>query len=269
MSPSGIHVNKSVVLLILAITVGIIVFNNYKYFSTFLMKKNTDVEMTKISQAVLDKAKTLDVETHKIKVKIKDGQSVEIVYRDILPKLGGRDILFLHGQAFSSEDWEKTNTLAIFSALGYQPVAVDLPEGKSTKSEKVDVGDRGLFLEKLITALDLRTPVIVSPSMSGSYSLPFLFVDPANVSKRSAGFVPIAPVQTESYSPEKYKSLNIPTAIVYGENDKSIGPASTTNLKNLPDHELHMIKGAGHAAWKDKPEEFHLILYKFLLKKTK
>lgn len=74
MSPSGIHVNKSVVLLILAITVGIIVFNNYKYFSTFLMKKNSDVEMTKISQAVLDKAKTLDVETHKIKVKIKDGQ---------------------------------------------------------------------------------------------------------------------------------------------------------------------------------------------------
>lgn len=56
---------------------------------------------------------------------------------------------------------------------------------------------------------------------------------------------------------------------MYGENDKSIGPASKTNLKNLPDHELHMIKGAGHAAWKDKPEEFHLILYKFLLKKTK
>lgn len=81
--------------------------------------------------------------------------------------------------------------------------------GKSTKSEKVDVGDRGLFLEKLITALDLRTPVIVSPSMSGSYSLPFLFVDPVNVSKRSAGFVPIASVQTESYSQEKYKSLNV------------------------------------------------------------
>lgn len=87
--------------------------------------------------------------------------------------------------------------------------------GKSTKSEKVDVGDRGLFLEKLITALDLRTPVIVSPSMSGSYSLPFLFVDPANVSKRSAGFVPIAPVQTESYSQEKYKSLNVSILVLF------------------------------------------------------
>uniref|UniRef100_A0A8W8L3T8 Abhydrolase domain-containing protein 14A n=1 Tax=Magallana gigas TaxID=29159 RepID=A0A8W8L3T8_MAGGI len=198
--------------------------------------------MTEISQAVLDKAKTLDVKTHRVEVEVKDGQSVEIVYRDVLPKLGGRDILFLHGQSFSSEDWEKTNTLAIFFALGYQPVAVDLPEGKNSKSQKVDVGDRGLFLEKLITALDLRTPVIVSPSMSGSYSLPFLFMDPAN----------------------------IPTAIVYGENDRSVGPVSTTNLKNLPDHdELHMIKGAGHAAWKNKPEEFHLILYKFLLKETK
>lgn len=56
---------------------------------------------------------------------------------------------------------------------------------------------------------------------------------------------------------------------MFGENDKSIGPVSTTDLKNLPDHELHIIKGAWHAAWKDKSEEFHLILYKFLLKETK
>lgn len=74
MSPSGIHVNKTVVLVILAITVGIIVFNNYKYFNTFLTKKNTEVEMIEISRAVLDKAKTLEVKTHKIKVKIKDEQ---------------------------------------------------------------------------------------------------------------------------------------------------------------------------------------------------
>lgn len=60
--------------------------------------------------------------------------------------------------------------------------------------------------------------------------------------------------------------FQIPTAIVYGENDNSIGPESTKNLKNLPNHELHMIKGAGHAAWKNKPEEFHLILYEFLQK---
>lgn len=74
MSFFGIYVNKLVVLFILVITVGIIVFNNYKYFSIFLMKKNIDVEMIKIFQVVLDKVKILDVETYKIKVKIKDGQ---------------------------------------------------------------------------------------------------------------------------------------------------------------------------------------------------
>lgn len=42
---------------------------------------------------------------------------VEIVYWDVLPKLGGTDILFLHGQSFSSEDWENIKTLAIFSRV--------------------------------------------------------------------------------------------------------------------------------------------------------
>lgn len=74
MSFFGIYVNKLVVLFILVIMVGIIVFNNYKYFSIFLMKKNIDVEMIKIFQVVLDKVKILDVEMYKIKVKIKDGQ---------------------------------------------------------------------------------------------------------------------------------------------------------------------------------------------------
>lgn len=63
----------------------------------------------------------------------------------------------------------------------------------------------------------------------------------------------------------KTRLFQIPSAIVYGENDQTIGPVSTKNLKNLPNSKLNMIKGAGHAAWIDKPEEFHLILYKFLL----
>lgn len=61
--------------------------------------------------------------------------------------------------------------------------------GKSMKSEKVDVGDRGFFLEKLIIVLDLRIFVIVSLFMSGSYLLFFFFMDFVNVSKRFAGFI--------------------------------------------------------------------------------
>ena len=58
-------------------------------------------------------------------------QSVDIVVRETTSSPAKGDILFLHGQAFSSEDWENTNTLALFTALGYNPVAVDLPDGKN------------------------------------------------------------------------------------------------------------------------------------------
>ncbi|XP_048775728.1 putative protein-lysine deacylase ABHD14B [Ostrea edulis] len=265
MSPSGIHVNKTLILVIFSIIVGIVIFKNYKYIGTFLKFDEKREEMSKIPQDALDHAKTLKVENYKVKVELKDGKSVQIVVREVISQPGVTDILFLHGQAFSSEDWEKINTLRIFSALGYHPVAVDLPEGGKTQSEKTDVGDKGMFLEKLISTLKLKSPVIISPSMSGSYSLPYLFKDPSAVKQRSRGFVPVAPVHTKEFTPEQYKNLPIPSAIVYGENDQTIGPVSTKNLKNLPNSKLNMIKGAGHAAWIDKPEEFHLILYKFLL----
>ena len=58
-------------------------------------------------------------------------QSVDILVRETGSSLGKGDILFLHGQSFSSEDWENTNTLALFTALGYNPVAVDLPDGQN------------------------------------------------------------------------------------------------------------------------------------------
>ncbi|XP_062608148.1 putative protein-lysine deacylase ABHD14B [Saccostrea cucullata] len=266
MSPSGIHVNKTVIFFILAITVIIVVYKNYKYIGTFLKSEEKKEGMTSIPQDALDKAKTLKVEERKVKVEIKDGKSVAIVVREVVPSLGAGDILFLHGQVFSSKNWEEIHTLTIFSALGYHPVAVDLPDGAKTESEKTDVGDKGLFLEKLISALKLTAPVIVSPSMSGGYSLPYLFKDPSAVLKRSRGFVPVAPVATGDYTAEDYKNLHIPTAIVYGEKDQTIGPVSTKNLQNLPDSEKHEIKGAGHPAWIDEPEEFHNILYKFLRK---
>lgn len=81
--------------------------------------------------------------------------------------------------------------------------------GGKTQSEKTDVGDKGMFLEKLISTLKLKSPVIISPSMSGSYSLPYLFKDPSAVKQRSRGFVPVAPVHTKEFTPEQYKNLPV------------------------------------------------------------
>lgn len=54
------------------------------------------------------------------------------------------------------------------------------------------IGDAAAFLLELVSVLKMPAPVIVSPSMSGKISLPFLIEYPDKVK----GFVPVAPVET-------------------------------------------------------------------------
>ena len=68
-------------------------------------------------------------------------------------------------------------------------------------------GSRGDFLSDLVNALDLLrggSVVIISPSMSGRFSLPFLISHPEKVK----GYVPVAPVMTENYV-EDFPSIHV------------------------------------------------------------
>ena len=84
-----------------------------------------------------------------------------------------------------------TVSLRIFVSIGY---------GKST-----DVGsnfDPMTFVNDLLSVLKLNTPVIIiSPSMSGGISLPFITTYPEKVK----GYIPVAPVKTAQYSSEFHK----------------------------------------------------------------
>ncbi|KAL9955377.1 hypothetical protein ACROYT_G036688 [Oculina patagonica] len=196
-----------------------------------------------------------------------EGQANGIFYREDVPPDGGRfTVLFLHGQSFSSQTWEDLGTLKLLSSQGYRVVALDLP-GR-VKSEDVEVPrtseERGVFLNKFMEKLKIERPVIVSPSMSGSYSLPFIFQ--GDQGRNLRGFVPVAPVGTNTYSESDYKSLQLPTLIVCGENDAKIGVSSLRNLRNIPESVIHMMKGAGHACYMTNTNEFHENLVSFLSK---
>ncbi len=73
-------------------------------------------------------------------------------------------------------------------------------------------------------------PVIVSPSMSGQYSVDLLFARP----DRFCGFVPVAPTAVSKHSEDKYESVGVPTLIVRGENDKSLGVTADKFLTHIP-----------------------------------
>jgi len=53
--------------------------------------------------------------------------------------------------------------------------------------------------------------------------------------------------------------------IVYGTKDKKFGLTSADNLRNMPNSEIMPMEGAGHGDYLKRPDEWHRLLYNFLL----
>ena len=168
-----------------------------------------------------------------------------------------KSVLFLHGASFSAQTWQEIGTLKFIAEQEYRAVAVDLPGyGKSARRSS----SNSKFILEIMAVLDLNKPVLVSPSMSGNYSLPFI----AEKSDRLSGFVPIAPVGI-SFFTQQVEAIALPTLIFWGSND-NIVPIEQADelLKVLPNAEKIVLEKAGHACYMRATKEFHEHLIKFV-----
>ena len=121
----------------------------------------------------------------------------------------GPVVVLLHGARFSSDTWRRLGSLEIFGKAGYRVVAVDLPGyGRSRPSE----GAQDTFLPSLFDRLDIERAAVVSPSMSGAFSLPFVARHP----ERVLAYFPVAPGGIGRYEKE-LESVRVPTLVVWGE----------------------------------------------------
>lgn len=188
----------------------------------------------------------------------------QIFYHEALPiqQTHRPQVVFLHGKAFSSHTWEQLGTLQLLSKRGYRAVAIDLPGfGNSAPSKETSTeAGRAELLEQVLRDLGVQSAVLVSPSLSGSYALPFLM----RSQHRLRGFVPIAPISTRNYTREQFWAVKTPTLILYGELDHTLAPESLRQLHHLPNHSVVKLHNAGHACYLHKPEAFHLALLAFL-----
>ena len=228
-------------------------------------------QLSDIPADVFSAAKQVTIKEQYIKLTFGD-ERFNIFYLDALSLYKERTtctVLLLHGSRFTSENWRDINTLQLIGASGCRAVAVDLPGwGKSTAegTSKLDGHSKNAFLETLITTLDLGKPVLVSPSMSGSFALPFLMGDkPATCDDRVSGFVALAPVLTDTYSDAMYHRCEIATLIVFGTKDVTIGHDSVGNLRNMPSSKIFPIEKAGHACYMDQPDVWNRLLFNFLM----
>uniref|UniRef100_A0AAY5KQI4 Putative protein-lysine deacylase ABHD14B n=1 Tax=Esox lucius TaxID=8010 RepID=A0AAY5KQI4_ESOLU len=173
-------------------------------------------------------------------------------------------VLLLHGIRFSSENWLTIGTLDTLAKAGCRAVAIDLPGFGRSKAAVAPaaVGELapGDFLKRVCDALGEGPVVVVSPSLSGMYSLPFLFQHEALV----RAYIPVAPICTEKFTPEQYRGIQTPSLIVYGDQDTELGEVSLKNLRGLANHTVVVMKGAGHPCYLDDPATWHRAVTDFL-----
>lgn len=170
---------------------------------------------------------------------------------------GGSAVLLLHGARFSSETWRELGTIELLARQGYRVLALDLP-GYGASEASGSPADR--LLGALIPLLFDRPVALVSPSMSGRFSLPVVSGRPSYL----AGFVPVAPAGIAAHL-DALEGSRMPTLIFWGSEDKIIPLKDGQRLNRaLSNSRLVVLDGARHPCYLDRPLDFHRELLQFL-----
>ena len=183
---------------------------------------------------------------------------------------GRRPVILLHGSSFQAETWKQIGTMAALAVAGYLAYAVDLPGfgGSSFRQSSPRTWMKMLgawasprrWLLSLLDRLGLKSPVIVSPSLSGWFALPLVTGEPDRV----AGFVAVAPVGIRRYK-GRLGRITAPVLAVWGEHDEVIPQEQADLLVNaVPKGRKVVIPGGSHAPYMSDPAAFHEALLRFL-----
>lgn len=170
---------------------------------------------------------------------------------------GENTVLFLHGISFNARVWEDTRILSEIGKAGYHALAVDLPGyGESSPLEMPDAD----LLLPVVTAMGIRDAVIIAPSFSGRFALPFILDHPSRVN----GFVSVASRAIDTHQ-DRLREINCPVLAVWGEKDDVIPlELADTLVGSVPSGRKVLIPDGTHAPYLSDPERFTREVLTFL-----
>ena len=186
---------------------------------------------------------------------------------------GRGTIVLFHGNSLSLDSWKKSKTLDRLSSEGYRVLAVDLPAGKGSKSDKLspkvlkESPERFVkLMDQLFDALGVgSTPfTIVGPSMGGGFALAYALSRP----RRVGALLLVSPsvFRVPDGQRDGLSALEIPVLLVWGDRDR-VFPLEEYGIplkEKLSRARLVVVKQARHGVYLDKPEEFNGILSGFI-----
>jgi len=162
-------------------------------------------------------------------------------------------VILLHGASFEAKDWENFGVLDALAALDVHSVAIDLPDQDQFNDRR----------SNLVGIFDLgQGVVVVSPSMSGEYSLALISEDKSN---SMVGFVAVAPVDIDQFASSVDSPINLKTLIIWGDNDEVIPIEKADTLsKQFDSVNFEVIADSGHAPYSAKPIVFVELVEEFV-----
>ncbi len=166
-------------------------------------------------------------------------------------------VLLLHGASFTKETWLETGTIPLLAESGFHVLAVDLPGfGESPSDEE----PHHLFLGRFLDAVDAGRAALLSPSMSGSFSLPALARHP----ERYWAWVGVAPVGVLQFERE-LRGCEVPVLLMRSAEDHVLSAHDAEDLvARVADGRLSTYPGHVHPLYLEHTERFHRELLDFL-----
>lgn len=201
-------------------------------------------------------------------LRYQDKSTIRIYYQELVPERQKSkvQVLFLHGAAFSSKTWLDIRTLQALQYEGYRAIAVDLPGYGKSSYNRAGYNDPANFLNVVMESFSMSNVVVVSPSMSGMYTIPYIFSHHfKNHKNKLIGWVPVAPTGVTSHTQIEYEGVKLANVLIaYGENDVHGKRYSWRYLAKIPGSQVYEVKGGGHPAYLTNPGEWNQRLIKFL-----
>ncbi len=174
----------------------------------------------------------------------------------IVSNESGTPIMFLHGFSYTNDIWRRIGILSILTEKKIPFIALDMPYGDKSacKPRSSDAEINVNFASEAFKSEfgSDTTPVIVGASLGGYIALRYATQNPVKA------LMLVSPTRTDKPQlVEAYQNFNFPVRIVWGPKDTIVSQEELHRMASrLPNAKIAIYDGAGHAAYKDKPESF-------------